>query len=114
MIIRGGRNGPKYVLSPPQVDIHLLALQRLKREHRCWRLAEHPNVVTFYGVAKPGVIEAAPSPGLVSPYMQNGTISSFLYVHKNNPGVCSPQNRLKLVCEEDHYAAFEIYQKLAR
>jgi serine/threonine protein kinase len=70
---------------------HLRKLnRRLTREGNLWSQLCHPAVVPFYGVSydlgRPG------SPSLISPYYQNGNISTYL---QRNPGA----DRLKLVCE---------------
>ncbi|KAK0460845.1 kinase-like domain-containing protein, partial [Armillaria novae-zelandiae] len=53
-------------------------LREFCREALLWRQLHHPNILTFLGVNK---YLFAPSYCLVSPWMKNGNIMSFLEVH---------------------------------
>lgn len=64
-------------------------LQGFTREAVIWRQLRHPNILPFFGVYHLGITD--PHMCLVSPWMKNGNVTSFL---QRNPTV----DRLSLVC----------------
>ena len=61
-------------------------IQECYKEAMLWRKLAHPNILPFFGIC---VDEFAPQMALVSPWMENGNIQTYL---KQNPTA----NRLNL------------------
>ena len=53
----------------------------MRRELGIWRRLEHPNIVPFLGIAFG--FGSKDSMSLVSSWMSNGTLESFLREHEN-------------------------------
>jgi Protein tyrosine and serine/threonine kinase len=64
--------------------------QKLFDESRIWKRLSHPNVLQLHGVFDP----LGPSPGLVSPWMENGDITKYL---SNQERPITISERLSLV-----------------
>lgn len=65
-------------------------LKRIIRETTIWKVAQHPNILTFYGYQIVGG-EAM----LVSPWCKNGSLDSYLDKHKE----LTDAEKLKLLCD---------------
>lgn len=63
--------------------------QRIRREAYVWITLEHENIVAFNGV----IDGFGPLPALVSPWMENGSLDSYL----KQGHVPSESDKLKMV-----------------
>lgn len=70
--------------------------QRLLREETHLKAADHPNLIKFCGVSPWKLIKNAPTPGLVSFYCENGTVSGYLE-NLRKKGHINPGIRLNIV-----------------
>jgi len=75
--------------------------QNLRREIRIWALLEHPYVLPLYGTVK----GFGPFRALVSPWMPNGTLNSYL--HRSGVTLAT-MDKLHIVSfiYEAHYKAY--------
>ena len=69
--------------------LYQLLYQRLRREIDVWKRLDHENVVPLLGITT----DIGPSVGMVSPWMANGDLNTFLHQHTTLP----LSYRLKLV-----------------
>lgn len=63
--------------------------QRIRRETYVWITLEHENILTFIGV----IDGFGPLPALVSPWMENGSLDSYLKQGR----VLSKADKLRMV-----------------
>ncbi|KIO31602.1 hypothetical protein M407DRAFT_19350 [Tulasnella calospora MUT 4182] len=71
------------------VNLQALDIKRIRRETVIWKVAEHPNILRFYGHQ---IVNE--SPMLISSWCKNGDLSSFLAENAE----LTRRERLKLLC----------------